>query len=134
MKHVLVCLLALLPVLPATAQSGAAANSPAAVVSATIEAVTGKRFQADTTFAALSDEDVTLLAGQPAANWGLAQEAGDMVYYNLVVGTRSYQLLVNRPAKTGFPVATLLRYSTPQSKPERLARGQLHPRTGEKVN
>lgn len=102
--------------------------TPASIISA-IESVTGKRFVPDTTFAALSEEDETLLAKEPIANWGLLQESGDnMAYSNLVIGTRSYQLVILRPAKTGIPKATLLRFVTAQSKPEPIARGVLQPK------
>lgn len=94
-----------------------------------IEGVTSKHFVADTTFAALTEEDQTLLAKEPLANWGLLQESGkEMAYSNLVIGTRSYQLVITRPPRSDYPTATLLRYTTPQSKPEPIARGTLHPK------
>ena len=111
----------------AVAQTKPATNTPPAVVSV-VEGVTGKDFQPDTSFATLTKEDATLLAKEPVANWSLAQESGQMMYYNLVIGTRSYQLLVTRSAKSAVPTATLLRYTTPQSKPETIARGTLRPK------
>lgn len=111
--------------LSVAAQTKPAATTPPSVVSA-IEGITGKRFQPDTTFATLSKEDVALLAKEPVANWGLAQESGaNMTYYNLIVGTRSYQLVVLKSPKTTLPTATLLRFSDPKSKPEPIARGTL---------
>ncbi len=105
---------------------------PAAVVSV-IESVTSKRFVADTAFAALTKEDQTLLAKEPAANWSLMQDSGpEMAFSNLVVGTRSYQLVITRHPKTDYPTALLLRYSTPQSKPEPIARGTLRAKEEEK--
>ncbi len=116
----------------ATAQTKPAAPTSASVVSV-IEDVTSKRFLPDTTFTALSAEDETLLAKEPIANWGLAQESGKaMTYYNLVVGTRSYQLVIVKLPKAEFPTATLLRFTTPKSKPEPIARGTLQPKTDEK--
>lgn len=104
------------------------ASTPASIISV-IENVTGKRFVPDTTYSALSEEDETLLAKEPVANWGLLQESGNnMAYSNLVIGTRSYQLVILRPAKTGIPTATLLRFVTAQSKPEPIARGVLQPK------
>ena len=112
----------------ALAQTKPASATPPAIIS-TIEGITDKHFLPDTAFAALSEEDLTLLAKEPIANWGLAQESGkEMVYYNLIIGTRSYQLLIVRPAKAPFPTATLLRFTTPQSKPEPIARGTLKPK------
>ncbi len=74
-----------------------------------------------------------MLAKEPIANWGLAQESGkEMVYYNLVIGTRSYQLVIMRAPKAVFPTATLLRFATPKSKPEPIARGTLKPKGEEK--
>lgn len=110
-------------VTPATS----ATATPPAVVSV-VESVAGKNFVPDTAFAALSEEDQTLLAKEPIANWGLAQESGKMTYYNLVVGTRSYQLIIVKPPTAEFPTATLLRFATPKSKPEPIARGVLKPK------
>ncbi|MGA0560566.1 hypothetical protein ACO2Q8_28130 [Larkinella sp. VNQ87] len=120
--------LLLLPGISVLAQSKTAPTAPAAVVT-TIEGITNKQFQTDTTYAALSKEDETLLAKEPVANWGLPQESDGMQYYNLVIGTRSYQLLVNKSPKAEFPTATLLRYADPKSKPEPIARGLLKPKT-----
>ncbi|WP_338872161.1 hypothetical protein WBJ53_27255 [Spirosoma sp. SC4-14] len=114
-----------------TAQNTPPATTPPAVVSV-IESVTGKQFQPDTAYAALTKEDASLLAEAPVANWGLAQESGNMVYYNLIIGTRSYQLLVMRPPRSSYPTATLLRFTTPKSKPEAIARGLLRPAKEEK--
>ena len=109
------------------------ANTTAAVVSV-IQDVTAKRFLPDTTYAALSNEDAALLAKEPIANWGLPMESGkNMQYYNLVVGTRSYQLLVTRAPTAEFSTATLLRFTTPKSKPDYIARGTLKPKTDEKA-
>ena len=81
----------------------------------------------------MSEEDQTLLAKEPVANWGLAQESGPYItYYNLVIGTRSYQLLVAKSPKAEFPTATLLCFTTPKSKPEPIARGTLKPKVEEK--
>lgn len=114
-----------LPVLAQTKPTSATASS----VVSMIEDITAKQFLPDTAYAALSEEDQTLLAKEPIANWGLAQESGkEMVYYNLIIGTRSYQLVVVRPEKAPFPTATLLRFTTPQSKPEPIAHGTLKPK------
>ncbi len=114
------------------AQTKPATLTPPSIVSA-VEGITGKRFLPDTAFAALSEEDETLLAKEPIANWGLAQESGkEMVYYNLVIGTRSYQLVVTKLPKDVFPTALLLRFPTPKSKPEPIARGSLQPKVEEK--
>ncbi|MGV3560900.1 hypothetical protein [Larkinella arboricola] len=113
--------------LSAAAQTKPAATTPPAVVSA-IEGITAKHFQPDTVYAALSEEDQKVLANEPIANWGLAQESGGMTYYNLIVGTRSYQLLITKAPKEEFPKATLLRYADPKSKPEPIARGMLKPK------
>ena len=56
-----------------------------------------------------------------------------MTYYNLIIGTRSYQLLIVKSPKAEFPTATLLRFITPTSKPEPIARGTLKPKVEEKV-
>ncbi|GAB4018747.1 hypothetical protein [Spirosoma koreense] len=117
--------------LSAIAQTQPATTTPPAVVSA-IENITAKHFQPDTAYAALSTEDATLLAKEPIANWGLAQESGGMTYYNLIVGTRSYQLIIVRPPKSSYPLATLLRFENPKSKPEPIARGTLRPKEEEK--
>ena len=114
------------------AQTKPEAPVPAAIVSV-IEGLTSKRFVADTAFAALSKEDQTLLAEEPMANWSLLQEPSkEMAYSNLIVGTRSYQLVITRPPKSDYPTATLLRYTTPKSKPEPIARGSLQPKAEEK--
>lgn len=117
----------------AMAQTKPAQTTPPTVVSA-IEGVSGKRFVADTVYAALSDDDKTLLGQQAVANWSLAQESGGMTFHNLVVGTRSYQLLITKSPKAEFPTAMLLRYADPKAKPEPIARGTLRPRPAEKAN
>ncbi|GAB3902676.1 hypothetical protein GCM10028803_29770 [Larkinella knui] len=112
----------------AVAQTKTATATPPSVVTA-IEGITDKRFLPDTAIAALSDEDEKLLAKEPVANWGLPQESGkDMTYYNLVIGTRSYQLLITKSPKAVFSTATLLRFADPKSKPEMIARGTLKPK------
>ncbi|WP_128543252.1 hypothetical protein [Larkinella soli] len=125
----------LLPILlmgaSASAQNKTAPSAPPAIVKV-ISGVTGKQFTPDTTFAALKEEDETFIAKEPVANWGLAQESGGMTYYNLVIGNRSYQLLVTKAPKAVHPTATLLRYETPQSKPEPIARGTLMTKEEEK--
>lgn len=132
MKALLISLSLLLASMAAQAQTKPAATTPPAVVSV-VEGVAGKHFVPDTTYTALTQEDQTLLAKEPVANWSLAQESGqNMTYYNLVVGTRSYQLLITPTAKSAYPTATLLRYTTPKSKPEAIARGTLRPKEGEK--
>ena len=110
-----------------TAQNKSVSSTPPTIISV-IEQITAKQFQPDTAFTTLSEEDVTILKDEPIANWGLAQENGDMVYYNLIVGTRSYQLLVTRLPKSSYPTATLLRFTTPKSKPEPIAQGSLKPK------
>ncbi|MFD2934021.1 hypothetical protein [Spirosoma flavum] len=128
MKKLLKILPLLLLGVSALAQTKVAAPTPPTVIS-TIEGVTGKRFLPDTAFVALSEEDETLLAKEPVANWSLLQESGkDMAYSNLVIGTRSYQLIIMRLPKSSFPTATLLRFTDPQSKPEPIARGTLKPK------
>ncbi|MFD1142869.1 hypothetical protein ACFQ4C_17215 [Larkinella insperata] len=117
----------LLAGLSAAAQTKPAATTPPAVVSA-IEGITNKNFQPDTVYAALSAEDQRVLAKEPIANWGVAQASGAMTYYNLVVGTRSYQLLITKAPKDEFSTATLLRYADPKAKPEPIARGMLKPK------
>ena len=115
------------------AQTKPEAAVPAAVISV-IEGLTSKRFVADTAFAALSKEDQTLLTKEPLANWSLMQDSDkEMAYSNLVIGTRSYQLVITRLPKTDYPTATLLRYTTPKSKPEPIARGTLQPKEEEKA-
>ncbi|MBD2751466.1 hypothetical protein [Spirosoma validum] len=109
----------------AVAQTKTTSPATSTAIVSVIEAVTGKHFLPDTAYAALSEEDETLLAKEPVANWSLLQESKDMVYSNLVIGTRSYQLIVVRPSKTGIPIATLLRFVTAKSKPEPIARGTL---------
>ena len=133
MKTVLICLLFGL-LSPAFAQTKpAASTTPPAVVSV-VEGLTGKQFVPDTTYAALSAEDATLLAKEPRANWDLPRESGKYITYsNLVVGTRSYQLLVAHAPKDEFAKATLLRYTTPTSKPEPIARGTLKPKALEQT-
>lgn len=138
MKNILITtglLMALLMGTPVRAQSTATPTkvTPPAVVSV-ISSVTGKPFLPDTTYAALSTEDAALLGKQPTANWSLPQASGEMVYYNLVVGTRSYQLVVIRPPKSDYPTVTLLRFLTPKSKPEPIARGTLRPETDKPTN
>lgn len=121
-----------LAALSAAGQDKPATTTPSAIVSL-ISDITAKQFAPDTAFAALTEEDQTLLAKEPVANWGLAQTSGDnLTYYNLVVGTRSYQVVVRKLPAKEFPVATLLRYTTPQSKPETLARGVLKPEAEKK--
>lgn len=117
----------------AAAQTKPAQPTDPAVVSV-IEGVSGKQFVPDTAYAALSDEDKTVLSEQPIANWSLPQESGGMVYHNLVVGTRSYQLYIVKPPKDVFPTATLLRYTTPKAKPEPIAHGTLRPKVKEKAD
>ena len=111
----------------AEAQTKPATVTPPSVVSV-IEGVSGKRFLPDTVIATLSEEDETLLAKEPIANWGLLQESGNMTYSNLVIGTRSYQLLITKLPRDEFPTAMLLRFVTPKSKPEPIARGMLKPK------
>ena len=133
MKNAHNILLLTLFALPVLAQTKPAATTPPAIVSV-VEGVTGKQFVPDTTYAALSDEDATLLAKEPRANWDLPREANKyMTYSNLIVGTRSYQLVVAHAPKDEFPTATLLRYTTPQSKPEPITRGILKPKVVEKT-
>lgn len=112
-----------------TSEAKLPASTPPSVVSV-VESVTGKRFQPDTTYAALSADDTKTLMEQPTANWSLPQDSGKMTYYNLVVGTRSYQLIVLPASKSGGPSATLLRFKDPKAKPEPIARGTLSPKTG----
>lgn len=133
MNRLLVNILPLLLMgVSAVAQTKPAPPTPPAIVSL-IDDVTGKRFLPDTAFAALSEEDETLLVKEPVANWGLAQESGQYItYYNLIIGTRSYQLLITKAPKDEFPTATLLRFITPKSKPEPIARGTLKPKAEEK--
>ncbi|MBC8155856.1 MAG: hypothetical protein H7Z72_23450 [Bacteroidetes bacterium] len=132
MKKALMLLPGLLMGLLATAQTKPVSPTPPSVVSA-IGSVTGKRFLPDTAFAALSEEDETLLAKEPIANWGLPMESGKNVsYYNLIVGTRSYQVIIVKLPTAEFPTATLLRFTTPKSKPEPIARGVLKPKEEEK--
>ncbi len=132
MKRFLTMLTLLLVGISAAAQTKPALTTPPSVVSV-VEGVTGKQFLPDTAFVALSEDDETLLVKEPIANWSLLQESGkEMTYSNLVIGTRSYQLLIIKSAKDLFPKATLLRYSTPQSKPEPIARGILKPKGEEK--
>lgn len=108
-------------------------TTPPAVISV-IEGVTGKQFLSDTAYTALSEEDVTLLAKEPLANWDLPRENGKYIMYsNLIVGTRSYQLLITKLPKDEFSSAQLIRYETPKSKPEPIARGTLKPKAVEKA-
>jgi hypothetical protein len=107
-----------------TKSATATATTPETIVSV-VESVTGKQFKPDTTYATLSKEDESLLAKEPTANWGFPQNSGQMTYYNLIVGTRSYQLIVLPTSKTGAPLATLLRFTNPKAKPEPIARGTL---------
>lgn len=114
------------------AQTKTASTTPPSVVSV-IEGVTGKHFLPDTVYAALSDEDEAVLAKAPLANWDLPRENGKYVMYsNLVVGSRSYQLLITKLPKDEFSSAQLIRYETPKSKPEPIARGTLKPKAAEK--
>lgn len=116
-----------------SAQTKPASSTSTPVVSV-IEDVTGKHFQPDTAYATLSNEDNDVLAKAPVANWGLPQESGKYItYYNLIVGTRSYQLLVAKSPKDGQSTATLLRFTNPKSKPEPIARGLLTPKENEKL-
>lgn len=125
MKNILNAWLLLLSAV-ATAQPQSPVTPPAVVT--VIEGVTGKRFEPDTAYATLSADDQTLLTSEPVANWGLAQISGPtMTYYNLVVGTRSYQLLVTKDPRESRPRAMLLRFRSPGAKPEAIARGILHP-------
>ncbi|GAB3920978.1 hypothetical protein [Larkinella terrae] len=125
MKVLIIILL--LAGLSAAAQNKSASTTPPVIVSA-IEGITDKHFQPDTTYAALSEEDETILAKQPVANWGLPQESGGMTYYNLVIGTRSYQLLITKSPKAVYSTAMLLRFTDPKAKPEPIARGTLKPK------
>ncbi len=128
MKGLLLILPLLLMTLSAEAQTKSVVPTPPSIVSA-IEGISGKRFLPDTAFAALSEEDETLIAKEPMANWSLLQESGkEMAYSNLVIGTRSYQLVITRLPKSSYATATLLRFVTPQSKPEPIARGSLKPK------
>ena len=127
MKKLLNILFLLLTGVWAAAQTKPVSPTPAPVVSV-IEGITGKHFQPDTAYAALSEEDETLLAKEPVANWSLLQESGEMTYSNLVIGSRSYQLVIIKPVKTGVLTATLLRFVTAKSKPEPIARGTLQPK------
>ncbi|MVM40810.1 hypothetical protein GO730_29125 [Spirosoma sp. HMF3257] len=136
MKKSLAMLSLLLSVGLATAQtkpaSSTASPTPPTIISV-IEGVSGKRFLPDTAFVALSEEDETLLSKEPIANWSLLQESGPaMTYSNLVIGTRSYQLIITKLPREVLPTATLLRFDTPKSKPEPIARGTLKPKTEEK--
>lgn len=129
-----VVLLLLLPMSVAIAQTKPTQPTPPAIVSA-VAGITGKQFEPDTAYAALTDEDRVILAREPIANWGLPQTGSPaMQYYNLIVGTRSYQLVVVKSPKTEFPTATLLRFLTPKSKPEPIARGTLKPKTEPRAN
>ncbi|ADB41766.1 hypothetical protein [Spirosoma linguale] len=116
----------------AVAQTKTAPAVPPSIVAA-IEGITNKRFVADTTYGALTVQDDSLLAKEPRANWSLLQESGSMSYSNLVIGTRSYQLLITKSPKDVHATATLLRYTTPKSKPEPIARGTLQPKVEEKA-
>lgn len=124
MKKWLILSAMMLPGMVVMAQNKGAVSTPPAVVSV-ISGITDKHFLPDTAFAALTDQDESLLVKEPVANWSLPQESGNMTYYNLVSGTRSYQLIVSRPPKSAYPTAMLLRYATPKSKPEPIARGTL---------
>ena len=132
MKNARSLLLLLLISVSATAQTKPALATPPSIVSV-VEGITARQFLPDTAYAALSEEDETLLVKEPIANWGLAQESGNsMTYYNLIIGTRSYQLVIVKLPKDALPTATLLRFTTPKSKPEPIARGTLKPKTEEK--
>lgn len=124
MKNWLILIALLLPELAATAQTKKPVSTPPTVISL-ISGITDKQFLPDTAFVALTDQDEALLKKEPVANWSLPQESGNMTYYNLVSGTLSYQLIVSRPPKSAYPTAMLLRYATPKSKPEQIARGTL---------
>ncbi len=124
MKNWLILSALLLPGLVATAQTKTPVSTPPAVVSL-ISGITDKQFLPDTAFVALTDQDEALLKKEPVANWSLPQASGTMTYYNLVSGTLSYQLIVNRPPKSAYPLVMLVRYTTPKSKPEPIARGTL---------
>lgn len=132
MKDLLKILPFLLIGISAIAQTKTTTPATSTSIVSVIEGVTGKHFVPDTAYAALSEEDENLLAKEPVANWSLLQESGEMTYSNLVVGTRSYQLVLLKPAKTGILTATLLRFVTAKSKPEPIARGMLQPKTEEK--
>ncbi|AKD57046.1 hypothetical protein [Spirosoma radiotolerans] len=133
MKRLLTIVALLLLGVSAMAQTKPATATPPSVVSV-IEGVSGKRFLPDTAYAALSDEDEALIAKEPLANWGLIQASSRYISYsNLVIGTRSYQLLIAKSPKEEFPVATLMRYTTPKSKPEPIARGTLKPKVDDKA-
>ncbi|WP_245859964.1 hypothetical protein [Spirosoma aerolatum] len=108
----------------ASAQNKSTATAPPSIVSV-IESVSGKHFVPDTVYASLSAEDEALLSKEPIANWSLMQESGEMAYSNLVIGTRSYQLVIRRPPRSSYPTATLVRYTTPKSKPEPIVQGIL---------
>lgn len=128
MNKLFTLLMCLCAVVSTFGQTKPAVTTPPAVVSV-IEGVSGKHFEPDTVFSALSEEDETLLAKEPIANWSLLQESGKYITYsNLVVGTRSYQLLIAKAPKDEFPTATLMRYTTPKSKPDPIARGMLKPK------
>jgi hypothetical protein len=127
MKKLLNSLFLVLTAMCAGAQTKPQSPTPASIVSV-IEGITNKHFQPDTAYAALSEEDETLLAKEPVANWSLLQESGEMTYSNLVIGSRSYQLVIIKPTKTGILTATLLRFVTAKSKPEPIARGTLQPK------
>ena len=132
MKKFIILLLLVLASWFSVAQTKPASTTPPSVVSV-IEGVTGKQFLPDTVYAALSEEDETLLAKAPLANWDLPRENGKYVMYsNLVIGTRSYQLLITKLPKDEFSSAQLIRYETPKSKPEPIARGVLKSRAVEK--
>ncbi|SOD96283.1 hypothetical protein [Spirosoma fluviale] len=132
MKKQLVALASLcLMSLSVIAQTKTAPAVPSSIVAA-IEGITSKRFVADTTYGALTTQDDSLLAKEPRANWSLLQESGNMSYSNLVIGTRSYQLLITKSPKDVHATATLLRYTTPKSKPEPIARGTLQPKAEDK--
>ncbi|GAB2526865.1 hypothetical protein [Spirosoma aerophilum] len=128
MKKLATIVMCLGVAISASGQTKSGSTTPPAVVSV-IEGVSGKHFEPDTVFAALSEEDESLLAKQPIANWSLLQESGKYITYsNLVVGTRSYQLLIAKAPQDEFPTATLMRYTTPKSKPDPIARGMLKPK------
>jgi hypothetical protein len=103
-------------------------TTPPTIVSL-IEGVTGKEFKPDTVYATLSKEDIDILGKEPIANWSLPQASGDqMMYHNLVVGQKSYRLVIIKQPQISLPTAMLLRYPTAQSKPETIARGTLSPK------
>jgi hypothetical protein len=118
--------------LSAVAQTKTEATPPAIV--SLIEGITGKEFKPDTAYSTLSKEDVDILTKQPVANWSLPQPSGDqMMYQNLIVGQKSYRLVIIKQPQISLPTAMLLRYPTAESKPETIARGTLSPKEQQKA-